>query len=133
MEFDALVLGADFYRTGLENPLIGLPTFCTMLATANHVPNPWLKYLRLGDLYHLLFNTALEQPHNALVDARATADCFFELVKRGEINADKITQQEITRNQIKDTRKINTANQKLKYVILALMLFLSAILLYYKL
>lgn len=125
MEFDALVLGAEFYRTGLENPLTDVPTFCTMPATTGYVRNPRLKYLRLGDLYHTLFNTTLDHQHNALVDARATADCFFELLRRGDIDAGKILEQ-----QLKPAQK-EPVNKKLRYTILVLILFLSAILLYY--
>lgn len=94
MQFDYHMLGADFYRTGIENPVKKEMTFCTMLATTHLVKNPGLKFFRLGELYQSLFNTALHDQHNALVDAKATADCFFELVKRGEINDEIITNQQ---------------------------------------
>ncbi|PSR54747.1 3'-5' exonuclease [Adhaeribacter arboris] len=131
MKFDALVLGADFYRTGLENPIDNLPTFCTMEATTHYVRNPRIKYLRLGDLYHILFNNSLEQQHNALVDARATADCFFELVKRYEIDLEKILQQEINQPRIPASQEIKISPKKAKYGIVGFILFLLVLLLYY--
>jgi len=41
-----------------------------------------------------LFQKTLENPHNAMVDAKATAMCFFELLKRKEINEEIIKQQQ---------------------------------------
>jgi DNA polymerase-3 subunit epsilon len=98
MEFDYHVVSADFYRAGIENPLKGLPTFCTMLASSYYVRDPSVKYLRLGELYTTLFDAKLENQHNALVDAQATADCFFELLNRGEITNETIERQEKSQN-----------------------------------
>ena len=94
MEFDYKMLGADFYRIGIENPIKREMTFCTMVATTYMVKNPSLKFLRLGQLYEELFHTKLYNEHNASVDASATADCFFELVRRGKVDDDTIEQQQ---------------------------------------
>lgn len=94
MELDYHMLAADFYRAGIENPVENLPTFCTMLATTRYVRDPRLTYLRLGELYSFLFNAPQENPHNALADAEATADCFFELCRRGDIDDEKIARQQ---------------------------------------
>ncbi len=94
MEFDFNMVGADFYRTGIENPIKKEMTFCTMLATTHLVKNPVLKFFKLSELYKTLFNITLKNQHNALVDARATAECFFELVKRGEITDEAIALQQ---------------------------------------
>ncbi len=131
MKFDALVLGADFYRIGWDNPLELLPTFCTMEASTSYVRNPRVKYLRLGDLYSILFNTTLEQQHNALIDARATADCFFELVKRREIDLPKILQQDVKQKPTPAFLEIIAPPKRLKYGIMALILLLFTLLLYY--
>lgn len=93
-EFDRLMVGADFYRTEIENLVKRETTFCTMLASTHLVKNPTLKFFRLGELYEALFNKKLEDQHNALVDAKATAACFFELLRRGEIDEDKIRLQQ---------------------------------------
>ncbi|RDC63711.1 3'-5' exonuclease [Adhaeribacter pallidiroseus] len=131
MKFDALVLGADYYRMGWENPLALLPTFCTMEATTAYVRNPRVKYLRLGDLYAILFKTTLKQQHNALVDARATAECFFELVKRHDINLQHILQQEIKQKPSPAILKIKNPPKRIKYGVIAFILFLFTLLLYY--
>jgi DNA polymerase III subunit epsilon len=94
IELDFHLIGADCYRAGIRNPLLDYPTFCTMLATTHLVQNPSKKFLKLCDLYSLLFNASMANHHNALEDARATAKCFFELLKRGEIDNAKIAKQE---------------------------------------
>lgn len=94
MEFDYHMIGADFYRAAMENPVKKEMTFCTMLATTHLIKNPTLKFFRLGELYEVLFNTPLKNQHNALVDAKAASHCFFELVKRGEVTDETIIRQQ---------------------------------------
>jgi len=86
-ELDYHIIGADYFREAIDNPMENLPTFCIMIASRHLQQNPRCKYLRLGDLYELLFKKPLLHQHNAMVDASATADCFFELVKRNEIKS----------------------------------------------
>ena len=94
MQFDFHVLGAEFYRSGIEDPIKRDMTFCTMVATTNMVKNPATKYFKLGELYETLFHSQLYNQHDAIVDATATADCFFELLKRGEVNDETIACQQ---------------------------------------
>jgi DNA polymerase III subunit epsilon len=94
MQLDYHMLGADFYRIGQANPLQDLPRFCTMLATSKYVSNPQSKYLRLDRLYAVLFQEKLENQHEALIDATATAACFFEMMKMGDIDAEIISRQQ---------------------------------------
>ncbi|MVN89753.1 3'-5' exonuclease [Mucilaginibacter aquatilis] len=94
VQLDYHILSADFHRAGIENPLANLPVFCTMMATSQFIWNPMPKNLRLADLYSYLFYKSLQDQHNALSDAGATADCFFELRKRGEINDKLIESQQ---------------------------------------
>lgn len=91
---DIHILGADFFRCAIDNPLLERPLFCTMLASTKFVTKPWMKYLRLGELHEALFGEVLEGAHDALVDAKATARSFFELLRRGEITEDAITAQQ---------------------------------------
>ena len=93
IRMDYYVLGADMHRAGLYNPLTTLPIFCTMVATKHLIWNPLPRQLRLDDLYLYLFNKELLGQHNAMVDAQATADCFYELLDRGEINDEYINSQ----------------------------------------
>ena len=100
MKLDYHITGVEFFRTGLQNPIEHLPLFCTMLATTHLVENPHRKYMRLGDLYQYLFEHSMEEHHDALEDAQATADCFFELQKRGMIREEKIlAQQKLIKNK----------------------------------
>lgn len=122
MEFDFRMTAVDFYRTGIENPVKNEMTFCTMVATTHLVKNPVKKFLRLGELYKVLFGRTLKDQHNALVDANATAECFFELVKRGEI-----TEQSIALQQKKEIR-LHTENPGAGCTV-SMLLFISLILL----
>jgi DNA polymerase-3 subunit epsilon len=87
MELDYRVIGADYFREGMPNPMEQLPCFCIMTASKHLQQNPQRKFLRLGDLYDLLFGHPLLSQHNAMADAAATADCFFELLNRKEIKS----------------------------------------------
>lgn len=93
IELDFHVLGAEYYRSDMENPLTSLSTFCTMIASEKLSYNPARKYLRLGDLYKTLFNKPLLNQHNAIVDAGATGECFFEMHRRKLIDDRMIAEQ----------------------------------------
>ncbi|MFD0750187.1 exonuclease domain-containing protein [Mucilaginibacter calamicampi] len=93
MQLDYYLMGAAFYRSGVFNPLSKLPVFCTMVATTQLLRSPSTRQLRLGDLYYMLFKADLQNQHNALHDAQATAESFFELRTRGEISEASIVQQ----------------------------------------
>jgi len=97
MELDYHVLAADFLRSGVPNPIadLKLPAFCTMMASTKFVKNPQSRFLKLGQLYDTLFNTTLLNPHNAIVDAKATADCFFEMMKRGDLSEAEVAAQNL--------------------------------------
>lgn len=105
MEFDYHVAAADFFRAGISNPLEHLPSFCTMQASSFYSREPVVTHLRLGELYAMLFNAKLKNPHNALEDAKATARCFFELFRRGDITNEKIELQQIANKQPKNTNE----------------------------
>jgi DNA polymerase-3 subunit epsilon len=94
MQFDLHMLGADYHRAEIENPFQKAATFCTMLGSTHLIKNPAVRFLRLEQLYETQFKKSLENCHDALVDATATAACFFEMMKRGEINEEIILQQQ---------------------------------------
>lgn len=102
IRLDYYLLGAAFYRSGIANPLGNLPVFCTMVATTQLVHSSLTRHLRLEELYYMLFNTDLQNQHNALYDAQATAACFFELRNRGEISDKSIRQQNLDFEQQRD-------------------------------
>lgn len=102
VQLDYHVLSADFYRAGIENPLPGLPLFCTMMASRDLAWTAMQRAMRLDELYHYLFAKELQNQHNAAVDAAAVAESFFELRKRGEITEASITKQQ--KANIKNSR-----------------------------
>lgn len=89
-EFDIHTLSSDYYRAGLENPFLYSQFYCTMLKSKDYVINPEASYFRLNQLYEFLFNEKMERSHNAMIDAEATAKCFFEIQKRGQISENEI-------------------------------------------
>jgi DNA polymerase-3 subunit epsilon len=99
MELDQKVLGADFHRLGKENVLEAYPLFCTMIATRHLVRNPNKNFLRLGDLYELLFHKQPPPQHNAVNDAEATAACFFALLASGDIQPGQLENQQLHEKQ----------------------------------
>lgn len=93
MELDFHMLGVTFQRTGLPNALLGLPTFCTMRLTDEFVRPAGRRFLRLPELYERLLGRPMLREHDALIDAQATAECFFELWRQGDITEEKLASQ----------------------------------------
>ncbi|MCD6346387.1 MAG: 3'-5' exonuclease [Bacteroidales bacterium] len=86
MNFDEKIVGAEFLRCGMENPVPGKRKICTMLSTTNYcaLDGPYgYKWPKLSELHYKLFGTGFDEAHNAAVDITATAKCFWELKKRG--------------------------------------------------
>ena len=122
ISLDYHIIGADYYREKIDNPLEKLSTFCIMNASQHLQQNPNYKFLRLGNLYELLFKQPLLNQHNALADATATADCFFELAKRNEIKS--FTQPPIVFQQ--KEKKINSIGWVIVFLLILLSAFLTA-------
>jgi DNA polymerase-3 subunit epsilon len=88
LEFDLNVLGAEFLRAGLANPIDGMHSRCTMKESTNFCQLPGrygFKWPTLEELYALLFQQKPTGLHDALADTQACARCFFELRRRGEM------------------------------------------------
>ena len=92
-ELDFCMVGAEYYRLNLPNPLKNTPLFCTLKASAPYVKNPAFKFLKLNIFYKTLFKKRPENLHNALVDAELTAEIFFYLLKKGEVTEQIIEEQ----------------------------------------
>lgn len=85
MAFDEKILGAEFLRAGYPNYLDGKPRRCTMQSTTDYcrLPGPYgFKWPTLNELHQKLFRESFIGAHQALVDVRACAKCFFELRKQ---------------------------------------------------
>jgi DNA polymerase-3 subunit epsilon len=125
MEFDRHMVGVEFYRTAIENPVAKNATFCTMLATTPLIKNPNLTYFSLGQLFETLFNTPLNNQHDALVDAKATAACYFELVRQGIINEVVISLQQTGISKPNTRKKGGCLVPVLVIIILNILIYLA--------
>jgi DNA polymerase III epsilon subunit-like protein len=88
MSFDEKILGAEFLRMGMKNPIPSKQKICTMESTTNfcalHGPYGY-KWPKLSELHRKLFRCDFEEAHNAAVDITATAKCFWELRRIGKL------------------------------------------------
>ena len=101
LKFDLNLLKIELGRAGIQYDLDQIPAFCTMLATRYLAGTIKGRYLHLSQLYAILFYKTLQNNHDALCDALATAECFFELLKSGYITDKTIV------NQIKERKMGN--------------------------
>lgn len=88
LAFDERVLGAEFLRSRLPNPLQPLERVCTMLASTDlcRIPGPYgYKWPTLEERHRHLFAESPRDAHDAAADARSCARCFFELRHRQQI------------------------------------------------
>ena len=88
MSFDEKIVGAEFLRAGMRNPLPAKRKICTMESTTSFcaIPGPYgYKWPKLSELHYKLFRTGFEEAHNAAVDINATAKCFWELKRLGKL------------------------------------------------
>lgn len=86
VEFDVPVLGAEFCRRGLPDPLAGKPATCTMKQLADWCKLPGtfgFKWPRLDELHLKLFGRGFDAAHSAEADVVACAHCYQESRRRG--------------------------------------------------
>lgn len=82
-------LNSQKMHSDFETILGTRKTYCTMLTTADlcKLPKPsgrgGYKWPKLEELYKFLFSEEMPDGHDAMVDAKATAKCFFELKRKG--------------------------------------------------
>ena len=88
VDFDLNIMGCEFYRLGMENPLASLPVLDTCTETTAQLcqlpggRGGKFKLPTLTELHEFLFSEPFEEAHNATADVEATTRCFFELVRR---------------------------------------------------
>lgn len=88
MSFDEKILGAEFLRNKMPDPLSSKIKICTMQSATDHcaLPGPYgYKWPKLAELHLKLFRTGFEEEHNAAADVAATIKCFWELKRLGII------------------------------------------------
>ncbi|WP_306349846.1 DNA polymerase III subunit alpha [Flavobacterium sp. '19STA2R22 D10 B1'] len=86
--FDVNIMGAEFYRMGVDSPMATMPVLdtCTEV-TAELCQLPGgrfgkFKLPTLTELHQYLFQVPFAEAHNATADVEATTRCFLELVRR---------------------------------------------------
>ncbi len=93
LKYDLKMLEVSYNRSDIKQSFLPFQKFCTMFNTRSIFLGLNSRLLRLNELYHSLFRKDFKNPHNALADANATKDCFFEMVKRGLITDKTIKKQ----------------------------------------
>ena len=85
--FDLNIMGAEFLREDLENPMEAFPVLDTCTEkTAELCKLPGGRYGRfklptLTELHQELFDQPFSEAHNATADVEATTRCFLELIR----------------------------------------------------
>ena len=109
IEFDRNIMGAEYYRTNQETPLLKMDQLDTMNSSIQFCALPGGKgggYKRpnLTELHLKLFDERFDEAHNATADVEATARCFLELVRLGVITADQVR---FTPEQVRNFKEHN--------------------------
>src|SRR5690606_20212523 len=88
VNFDLNIMGTEFLREGMENPLSGIRVLDTCTErTAEFCKLPGGRYGRFKlptftELHEELFAEPFAEAHNATADVEATTRCFLELVRK---------------------------------------------------
>ncbi|TGV02822.1 DNA polymerase III subunit alpha [Flavivirga rizhaonensis] len=96
VKFDLNIMGAEFVRGDVSNPLQELPVLDTCTehtASLCQIPGGRggkFKLPTLTELHEFLFKTPFAEAHNATADVEATTRCFFELVRLGEYTKEQL-------------------------------------------
>ncbi|WP_055442678.1 DNA polymerase III subunit alpha [Lacinutrix himadriensis] len=96
VKFDLNIMGAEFVRGDVANPLQELPVLDTCTEhTASLCELPGGRYGKfklptLTELHQFLFDAPFGEAHNATADVEATTRCFFELIRREEYTLEQL-------------------------------------------
>jgi len=89
IDFDEKIVGSEFLRGKFENPIPAASRICTMKSSVAfcQIPNGrgGYKWPNLTELYTKLFQTGFPEAHDAAVDVKACAECFFALKRKGAL------------------------------------------------
>ena len=97
--FDVNIMGAEFYRANVDNPLQELPVLDTCTEhTAQLCQIPGgrggkFKLPTLTELHEYLFGEPFAEAHNATADVEATTRCFLELVRKQQYTIEQLDVQ----------------------------------------
>src|SRR6056297_943888 len=99
VKFDLNIMGAEFHRMGIINPLQELPVLDTCTEhTAKLCQIPGgrggkFKLPTLTELHQHLFGKPFGEAHNATADVEATTRCFLELVRLRQYTTEQLDVQ----------------------------------------
>ena len=116
VKFDLNIMGAEFVRGAVENPLQELPLLDTCTEhTASLCELPGGRYGKfklptLTELHEFLFNQPFADAHNATADVEATTRCFLELIRLGEYTKEQL---DVQPDYFEDFKKENPDTIKL--------------------
>lgn len=110
LSFDQGILGAEFFRSGLDYQELNLPILDTMDLSTEFCALPGgrggkFKSPRLEELHEILFNEKFDEAHNAAADVNATARSFMELIRIGVF---KPEQAKLSEEEFEVFKTINT-------------------------
>tara|TARA_R110000868_G_scaffold158589_5_gene386853 strand:+ start:779 stop:5215 length:4437 start_codon:yes stop_codon:yes gene_type:complete len=97
--FDLNIMGAEFHRLGVKNPLQELPVLDTCTehtAALCKIPGGRggkFKLPTLTELHQYLFGEPFGEAHNATADVEATTRCFLELVRKQQYTIEQLDVQ----------------------------------------
>ncbi len=97
--FDLNIMGAEYHRLGLENPLPELPVLDTCTETTAQLcqlpggRGGKFKLPTLTELHEFLFQEPFAEAHNATADVEATTRCFLELIRRQIFTSEELDVQ----------------------------------------
>ena len=103
VSFDRNIMGAEYLRAGLSDPLEDkalLDTCTEETATLCQLPGGRggkFKLPTLSELYHFLFQEYFEEVHNATADVEATSRAFLELIRQDRLHYKIAEFTEVTR------------------------------------
>ena len=106
VSFDRNIMGAEFIRAGLADPLdekAVIDTCTEETAQLCQLPGGRggkFKLPTLGELYHFLFQNSFEEAHNATADVEATSRAFLELMRQEKLHPEATGYAEDT-NELK--------------------------------
>ena len=97
--FDVKIMGAEWYRAGIDSPLEQKPVLDTCTeTTANLLKIPGgrggrFKLPTLTELHEYLFGHPFNEAHNATADVEATTRCFLELIRNDVFSEQELKQE----------------------------------------
>ena len=122
VKFDLNVMGAEFVRLNVENPLQKLPVLDTCTEhTASLCQIPGGRYGKfklptLTELHQFLFDTPFGEAHNATADVEATTRCFFELLRRREYTTEQLDVQPDYYQEFEENNPLPIEGIKIKHI-----------------